>query len=95
MGTASTRAGPLAGIRKRGDGRGPGRLEALRAILTALFCILGYSRPLIVRDPVMNELVTKVDLALALENFESEMTIRVGSMIAAGIVTLVILQCIL
>ena len=50
---------------------------------------------MIARDPVMNELVTKADLALALENFESEMTIRVGSMIAAGIVTLVILQCIL
>jgi hypothetical protein len=34
-------AGPLAGIHKRGDGRGPGRLETLRAILTALYL---YSR---------------------------------------------------
>ena len=30
-------AGPLAGIHKRWDGRGSGRLEALRAILTALY----------------------------------------------------------
>jgi hypothetical protein len=32
----------------------------------------------------MHELVTKDDLAIALDNFESRLTIRLGSMIVAG-----------
>jgi hypothetical protein len=43
----------------------------------------------------MNEPATKADLALALEKFESELTIRLGSMLAAAwIVALAILLCI-
>jgi hypothetical protein len=45
------------------------------------------------RDFIMHELVTKADLALALENFESDLTIRLSSIIGAGIAALVVLQC--
>jgi hypothetical protein len=41
----------------------------------------------------MREVVTKADLAIALDNFESSLTIRLGNMIGAGIVALVVLQC--
>jgi hypothetical protein len=47
----------------------------------------------------MNELVTKADLALALDsltlaldNLKLELTIRFGSLIAAAIITLAVLQ---
>jgi hypothetical protein len=39
----------------------------------------------------MNELVTKADLALALDNLKSELTVRLGSMIWAGIAVLAVL----
>lgn len=41
---------------------------------------------------IMNELVTKADLSLALDNVKSSLTIRLGSMIAAGVAALAILQ---
>jgi len=44
------------------------------------------------RDVIMHELVTKADLALALDNFTSKLTIRLSSMIGAGFVALVLLQ---
>jgi hypothetical protein len=44
------------------------------------------------RDFVMNELVTKADMALALDNLKLGLTIRLGSMIGAGIATLAVLQ---
>jgi hypothetical protein len=44
------------------------------------------------RNFIMNELVTKSDLALALENVTSALTIRLGGMIAAGIAALAVLQ---
>ncbi|MCC8963747.1 hypothetical protein H8A95_15865 [Bradyrhizobium sp. Pear76] len=44
------------------------------------------------REFVMNELVTKADLALALDNLKSSMTIRLGSIVAAGVAALAILQ---
>jgi hypothetical protein len=40
----------------------------------------------------MHELVTKADLDLALNNFKTELTIRLGSMIGVGIATLAMLQ---
>jgi hypothetical protein len=40
----------------------------------------------------MHELVTKADLALALDNFASKLTIRLSSMIGVGIVALVLYQ---
>jgi hypothetical protein len=40
------------------------------------------------RDFVMNELVTKADLALVLDNLKSELTVRLGGMIWAGIAVL-------
>ena len=40
----------------------------------------------------MHELVTKADLALALENQTYRLTIRLGSMIVAGVATLAVLQ---
>jgi hypothetical protein len=40
----------------------------------------------------MNELVTKADLTLALDNFKSWMTIRLGGIWAAGIALLALLQ---
>jgi hypothetical protein len=40
----------------------------------------------------MHELVTKADLALALDNFKSGLTIRLGSMLGAGIAALALLQ---
>jgi len=36
------------------------------------------------RDFIMNELVTKADLAVTIDNLKSWMIIRLGSMIAAG-----------
>jgi hypothetical protein len=45
------------------------------------------------RDFIMREVVTKADLAIALDNFEASLTIRLGNMIGAGIVALVVLQC--
>jgi hypothetical protein len=45
------------------------------------------------RDFIMHELVTKADLALALENQTHRLTIRLGSMIGAGIAALIVLQC--
>jgi hypothetical protein len=42
----------------------------------------------------MNELLTKADLALIFETFQSKLTIRLGSIIAASIVVLAILLCI-
>lgn len=44
------------------------------------------------RDFVMHEPVTKTDLALALDNLKSSMTIRLGSIVAAGVAALAILQ---
>lgn len=44
------------------------------------------------REFVMNELVTKADLALSLDNLKSAMTIRLGSIIVAGIAALAVLQ---
>jgi hypothetical protein len=41
----------------------------------------------------MHELVTKADLALALDNLRSGLTMRLGSMIGAGIAVLAVLQC--
>jgi hypothetical protein len=41
---------------------------------------------------IMNELVTKSDLILSLDNLKSALTIRLGSMIAAGVAALAILQ---
>jgi hypothetical protein len=41
----------------------------------------------------MHEVVTKADLALALENFQLGLTIRLGIMIGAGIAALLVLQC--
>jgi hypothetical protein len=46
----------------------------------------------IARDLVMNELVTKTDLALALESQTYRLTIRLGSMIVVGIAALAILE---
>jgi hypothetical protein len=40
----------------------------------------------------MREVVTKADLALALDNFESSLTIRLGSIIGASIAALAVLQ---
>ena len=40
----------------------------------------------------MNELVTKTDMALALDNLTYRLTIRLGSMIAAGIAALAVLE---
>jgi hypothetical protein len=40
----------------------------------------------------MHELVTKTDLALALDNLTYRLTIRLGSMIGAGIAALALLQ---
>jgi hypothetical protein len=44
------------------------------------------------RDFVMHELVTKTDLALALDNLTYRLTIRLGSMIVAGVAALAVLQ---
>ena len=44
------------------------------------------------RNFVMNELVTKTDMALALDNLTYRLTIRLGSMIAAGIAALAVLE---
>ena len=51
------------------------------------------------RTFIMNELVTKADLALAIDNMKlamdnvkSSLTIRLGSMIGAGIAALAVLQ---
>ena len=41
-----------------------------------------------VRQFVMNELVTKQDLALALDNVTLKLTVRLGAMLAAGIAVL-------
>jgi hypothetical protein len=44
------------------------------------------------RDFVMHELVTKSDLTLALDSMTLSLTIRLGSMIAAGVAALAVLQ---
>jgi len=51
------------------------------------------------RESIMNELVTKQDLTLAIDNVKlamdnvkSSLTIRLGSMIVAGIAALAVLQ---
>lgn len=41
----------------------------------------------------MHGLVTKADLVLALDNLKSGLTIRLGSMIGAGIAAMAVLQC--
>lgn len=41
----------------------------------------------------MHELVTKAGLVLALDNLKSGLTIRLGSMIVAGIAAMAVLQC--
>jgi len=41
----------------------------------------------------MNELITKNDLVLALDDLTSKLTIRLGSMIVAGMAALAGLQC--
>ena len=40
------------------------------------------------REFVMGELVTKTDLALSLDNLKLSLTVRLGGMLAAGIVLL-------
>lgn len=45
------------------------------------------------RDFIMHELVTKAGLVLALDNLKSGLTIRLGSMIVAGIAAMAVLQC--
>ena len=40
----------------------------------------------------MNELITKTDLVIALDNLKSRLTIHLGSIIMAGIVALAALQ---
>jgi hypothetical protein len=44
------------------------------------------------RDFFMHEVVTKVDLALALDNLTYRLTLRLGSIIGAGVAALVVLQ---
>lgn len=44
------------------------------------------------RDFIMTELVTKADLALALENVKSSLTVRLGSIMVAGVAALAVLQ---
>ena len=44
------------------------------------------------RNFIMAELVTKADLNLALDNVKSALTIRLGSIVAAGIAALALLQ---
>jgi hypothetical protein len=44
------------------------------------------------RDFIMHEVVTKSDLALALDNLTCRLTIRLGGMIGAGIAALAVLQ---
>jgi hypothetical protein len=76
--------------------------------ITFTFDTLGYSKRLqdagvprpqaeahaeAARDFIMHELVTEADLALALENFQLGLTIRLSSTIGAGIAALVVLQC--
>jgi hypothetical protein len=70
--------------------------------ITFTFDTLGYSkrlqdagvpRPQAARDFIMHELVTKADLALALENFQLGLAIRLSSTIGVGIAALVVLQC--
>jgi hypothetical protein len=41
----------------------------------------------------MHEVVTKTDLALALDNLTYTLTLRLGSMIGIGIAALFVLQC--
>lgn len=45
------------------------------------------------RDFIMHEVVTKTDLALALDNLTYTLTLRLGSMIGVGIAALFVLQC--
>jgi hypothetical protein len=44
------------------------------------------------REFVMHELVTKADLALAVDNLKLELTVRIGGIWAAGIAVLAVLQ---
>jgi hypothetical protein len=44
------------------------------------------------RDYVMTELVTKTDLNLALENVKTSLTVRLGSIMVAGIAALAVLE---
>jgi hypothetical protein len=44
------------------------------------------------RDFIMTELVTKADLNLALDNVKSSLTVRLGSIMVAGVAALAVLQ---
>jgi hypothetical protein len=83
-------SGHLSKIRSATGGTVNGQSEYLGSKLAVAFDTLG-SFPA-VRDFVMNELVTKADLALALDNLKSELTVRLGGMIAAGFAVLAVLQ---